>query len=214
MDAEKIALKTLMLSLAIVLIVEVLTWLAVSRCGTPPLISIGAARIVDIALLLLTVSSGAYGLAGIGLSWAGISRGVRRGLLWSIGFGVLVLIVYGILLIAGADPLSYVRGSLPSDTAGIVAIFLVGGVIGPVAEEVFFRGVIYGYAHRWGILPALFVSTILFVGAHSVTSGFPLPQLVGGILFALAYEVEKNLLVPITIHVLGNLVLFTLPLMF
>jgi membrane protease YdiL (CAAX protease family) len=32
--------------------------------------------------------------------------------------------------------------------------------------------------------------------------------------FATAYEVEKKLLVPITIHVLGNLTLFSLPYLF
>ena len=36
--------------------------------------------------------------------------------------------------------------------------------------------------------------------------------MIGGILFAVAYEMEKNLLVPITIHVLGNLAIFTLAL--
>jgi hypothetical protein len=35
-------------------------------------------------------------------------------------------------------------------------------------------------------------------------------QVVGGILFAAAYEIEKNLVVPITIHCLGNLAIFAL----
>jgi hypothetical protein len=39
-----------------------------------------------------------------------------------------------------------------------------------------------------------------------------LTQAVGGILFAVAYEVERSLLVPITIHVLGNLAIFSLSL--
>jgi membrane protease YdiL (CAAX protease family) len=34
--------------------------------------------------------------------------------------------------------------------------------------------------------------------------------MIGGILFAVSYEVEKNLLVPITIHSLGNLAIFTI----
>jgi membrane protease YdiL (CAAX protease family) len=33
---------------------------------------------------------------------------------------------------------------------------------------------------------------------------------VGGIVFAIAYEKEKNLMVPITIHCLGNLAIFSL----
>jgi len=43
--------------------------------------------------------------------------------------------------------------------------------------------------------------------------GIPLPQVVGGIVFAVAYEIEGSLMVPITIHVLGNLAIFTLSLM-
>jgi membrane protease YdiL (CAAX protease family) len=40
-----------------------------------------------------------------------------------------------------------------------------------------------------------------------------LAQIIGGIVFALAYEASGNLLVPITIHVLGNLAIFTLSLL-
>jgi membrane protease YdiL (CAAX protease family) len=35
---------------------------------------------------------------------------------------------------------------------------------------------------------------------------------VGGVVFALAYEKEKNLLVPIVIHISGNLAIFALSL--
>ena len=38
----------------------------------------------------------------------------------------------------------------------------------------------------------------------------PLTQIVGGIVFAIAYEKEKNLMVPVTIHCLGNLAIFSL----
>jgi membrane protease YdiL (CAAX protease family) len=37
---------------------------------------------------------------------------------------------------------------------------------------------------------------------------------VGGLVFAVAYEIEKSLLVPITIHVLGNFAIFSLPYFF
>jgi hypothetical protein len=36
--------------------------------------------------------------------------------------------------------------------------------------------------------------------------------MVGGIIFALAYEIERSLMVPVTIHVLGNMAIFTLSL--
>jgi hypothetical protein len=35
---------------------------------------------------------------------------------------------------------------------------------------------------------------------------------VGGIIFAVAYEMEASLMVPITIHILGNMAIFTLSL--
>ena len=68
------------------------------------------------------------------------------------------------------------------------------------------------HAGRWGIPFAVLLSTLLFVMPHapSFGSAIPITQLIGGILFAVSYEVEKNLLVPITIHCLGNLAIFTL----
>ena len=48
--------------------------------------------------------------------------------------------------------------------------------------------------------------------AHPFYPAIPVTQVVGGLLFAVAYEVEKNLMVPITIHILGNMALFTLSL--
>jgi len=50
--------------------------------------------------------------------------------------------------------------------------------------------------------------------AHPIFPGIPLPQVVVGIVFAVAYEIEGSLMVPITIHVLGNLAIFTLSMMF
>jgi len=48
--------------------------------------------------------------------------------------------------------------------------------------------------------------------AHPIFPGIPLPQVVVGIVFAVAYEIEGSLMVPITIHILGNLAIFTLSL--
>jgi len=56
------------------------------------------------------------------------------------------------------------------------------------------------------------LSTLAFVLAHPAGSGFPLSQITGGILFAVACEKEGNLTVPITIHILGNMTIFTISL--
>jgi hypothetical protein len=83
-------------------------------------------------------------------------------------------------------------------------------VLEPVAEEVFFRGIVYGFLRKWGVLLALVGTTAVFVAAHTLRAGIPLPQIVGGMVFAIAYEMEGSLLVPIVIHVLGNAAIFSL----
>ncbi|MGD8962327.1 MAG: CPBP family intramembrane metalloprotease, partial [Desulfobacterales bacterium] len=80
-------------------------------------------------------------------------------------------------------------------------------------EEIFFRGILYSFFRRWGIPTAVILSTILFILPHSSGTTLPVTQLIGGILFAVSYEIEKNLWVPIMIHSLGNLAIFTLALL-
>jgi len=49
-----------------------------------------------------------------------------------------------------------------------------------------------------GVYVAVVLSTLLFVITHPVGHNLPLTQIIGGIVFAVAYEKEKSLLVPIT----------------
>ena len=106
--------------------------------------------------------------------------------------------------------MSLFQVQLPDDSRSLVAFFLTGALVAPLAEEIFFRGILYGFFRRWGISVAIISSTLLFVLSHTSSNTLPVTQLIGGILFAVSYEVEKNLLVPITIHTLGNLAIFTL----
>ena len=99
---------------------------------------------------------------------------------------------------------------LPAGGHQLVLFFVLGALIGPIAEEIFFRGILYGFFRRWGVPAAILFSTLLFVLSHVSGTTIPITQLIGGILFAVSYEVEKNLLVPITIHSLGNLAIFSL----
>jgi hypothetical protein len=91
---------------------------------------------------------------------------------------------------AAANP-----GPLPATPSDLVLFFVVGGFIAPVAEELCFRGIIYTFFRRWGIVFALTISTVLFVLLHSVQA-IPVTQVLGGIVFALAYETSKNLMTP------------------
>lgn len=143
-----------------------------------------------------------------------LQSGLIRGGLWALGFGVLA--GAGLVLMAafGLPALEMIFVQLPEEAGELAVYFLVGGLVAPIAEELFFRGIIYGFFRRWGCILALAVSTFAFVAAHGAGSAFPVTQLVGGIFFAAAYEFEGNLVVPIVIHVTGNLALFSLSLFF
>jgi hypothetical protein len=177
-----------------------------------PLTGVGLARFAEIIFLLALIKFKENRLLIIGLSSPRIYRGLKRGAIWAISFGVAAGFVLLISYLAGIKVTTLFRMQLPSESNRFITFLLVGALIGPIAEEIFFRGILYGFFRRWGIPAAVLLSTLLFVLPHSHSPGLAIPvtQLIGGILFAVAYEIEKNLLVPITIHSLGNLAIFTL----
>lgn len=214
METDKIQIKTLAICLAAVIAVE-----AVLRAGLRPetfhsMIFLGAVRLLDAGMIVMIVLIRERGLSAIGLSLTKTLSGLKRGLIWSAGFGLIAFLGFALIFAIGLNPLTLIHTQLPAKPGDILLFFIVGGFIGPVAEEVFFRGVLYGFCRRWGAPAAIILSTIAFVLAHPIFPAIPVTQMVGGILFAVAYEVEKNLIVPITIHALGNMAIFTLSLIF
>jgi membrane protease YdiL (CAAX protease family) len=207
-EAKQIQVKALILSVAAVAFVE--AGLAFSKPAFHPMLRLGATRLLEFGLIVWIFYITEGNVTPLGLDRTRWIAGLKKGLLWSAGFGTLSGIVFAALLMAGINPLPMIRATLPRNSTDLLLFFLIGGIVAPVAEEVFFRGVVYGFLRRWGVAVALVLSTVLFALTHDVSHGFPLTQVVGGILFAAAYEVEKNLLVPITIHCLGNLAIFAL----
>ena len=194
----------------ILLTVELLASVLISRTGLHPLLVIGMARTVQAASFLIIIRMWGGGLASIGLAKPGIATGLKKGLIWSAGFGLCAAAFLAVLYLLNINLQNIFTGPAPGSIEGLVLLFVVGGLISPVAEEIFFRGIVYGFLRRWSFVLAILGSTVAFSLAHGVTSGVSFIQVVGGLVFAVAYEVEKNLLVPITIHVLGNIAIFIL----
>ena len=178
--------------------------------GLSQLLLLGTSRLIEAALIIGVALSVNSGLSVVGLRTGTVLSGFKRGLLWSAGFGGIVLLVFVSLGAMEIDPFPFIKTRLPLNTGDLVLFFLVGGIISPVTEELFFRGVVYGFLRRWGVVSAVIFSSLAFVLAHMSFTGFFFIQVAGGILFALAYEVEKNLMVPITLHMLGNLAIFSI----
>lgn len=53
------------------------------------------------------------------------------------------------------------------------------------------------------MVTALVISNLLFVMMHPLTGSVPVPQIIGGIVFTLAYGRKGELMAPVAIHILG-----------
>jgi membrane protease YdiL (CAAX protease family) len=214
MEAKEIQIKALILSIASIIVIEVAHMVAVSKGLSYPLVILGAARFLEIVLITLIFLILGKGITSIGLGLDTMATGLKKGLIWSVCFGVIVASACLLLSVLGINPLPLIRTYLPQRPGEITLFFFVGGVVSPIAEEVFVRGVLYGVLRRGGVVVALVISTLVFVLIHPMKSGFPVTQAVGGIVFALAYEMGGSLIVPIIIHALGNIAIFTLSLLY
>jgi hypothetical protein len=226
MDTARISTRRFIIAAGIVAAIESALWVIASTewfagmANFSTLTATGAARLLVVAALLLLFHTSPAGLAAIGLAAGRLPNGIRAGLIWSFAFGFIAGLGALGLIFFGQDPLALVHIDLPRETGRVILFFLVGGIIAPVAEELFFRGVMYGYFRnrlqpvfgKAGIALAVFISTLLFVAAHGMKGELPLTQIVGGFIFCIAYERSKSLATPIIIHSLGNAALFSLSL--
>lgn len=212
METDRLQIRTACLCAGAVIALEAGARLGIGGKGVHPMAVLGGVRLLQAGLVFTIVFLTQGCLAPIGLSGRGLIPGIQRGLIWSAGFGLLVLAAGMLIWAIGVDPLSLIDVSIPKDPTDRLFFFMAGGLIAPVTEEIFFRGVLYGFFRRWGLWAAVLFSTLAFVLAHPLLPGVPIPQIIGGLLFALAYEVEKDLIIPITLHVSGNMAIFGLSL--
>lgn len=206
MEPAEINLKQVLLPAAAVILIEA----AAGLVRADPLLVTFIIRSADLAIILAAVYFTAGDVSVIGLSRHRIREGFLTGICWSVLTGLAVLAVWAVLAAAGISFLCFVDVKIPGTAARTALLFAAGGVIGPAAEEALFRGLIYSYLRRWGVLAALSGSTLLFAASHIPGTGLPLAQAAGGILFGLAYEKSKSLAAPAVIHILGNWAIFSL----
>lgn len=212
METESIRIKTFFTIIASVALIEgTAIFLFWSRDVNPLLIT-AVVRVLETLTIITAVLTGEKGLSAIGLGISTIAFGFKRGLIWSAAFGLITGLVFLILYFTGINPLTLLHTRIPEHQNELLLFVLTGCIIGPVAEEIFFRGILYGFFRRWGIIAALLLTTVIFLLAHQNFRTIPVTQAAGGMIFAVAYEIEKSLMVPIIIHILGNAAIFTLPL--
>ncbi len=178
---------------------------------------LGATRLLQTGAVFWAVRRFGGGVSSLGLSRAGLVSGLLRGVIWCFGFGAVAALGGLVLHFVHIDPFFPFRQPLPVSGPGhLLAYVTVGSLVAGLSEEVFFRGLVFGYLRRYGFLAALVASTLAFIAPHYLVSrgAAPLFQGLGGLLFAIAYEREKNLVPPMLLHAGGNFVLFALTIYF
>lgn len=97
-------------------------------------------------------------------------------------------------LLLSADQTAY-----PRLYHGLMLISVV--VVAPITEEFIFRGILlHRWAVKWGVRPAIVLTSVLFGLLHSNLLGL----FVFGIVMSLLYLSTRSLLVPIVAHALNN----------
>ncbi len=211
-DHRKIDIPTLIATLLLIILAELLMGWLLKWTPLPHFARLIIVRLAQTGGMLFLVIHMAGGLHRIGWAPDTWLAGLKKGALWSAGFGVAAAVGMATIHLLGGNPLKLIHMRLPERTSDLVLLFVAGGLVAPIAEEICFRGILYTCFRRWGILCALGASTAIFVVLHLPFNALPVTQVVGGIVFAVAYETSHNLMTPITIHVLGNTALFALSL--
>jgi len=171
-----------------------------------------------LAYVILRLRATGVTLKEIGLTrerfWVSIGCGVA-------GWIVVFPLVIGAALISvrlaarfapqAAPPSHPVINVFAEPGAGwLIGLVIVGGaLVAPFFEELFFRGMLYGgIRRRWGVWPALLLSSAVFAGLHpqGVIGFLPLFTLAAA--FCLLYEWRKSLLPGMAAHALNNGLIF------
>ncbi|AGC60265.1 putative secreted protein [Mycobacterium liflandii 128FXT] len=142
------------------------------------------------------------------LRMGGTWRDVRLGLVFGLG-GLVVSVPASMLYasITGPDAnsaLYKVFGDVRASWPWAVAVFIVVVFVGPLCEEILYRGLLWGaLERRWGQWVALVVSTAVFALAHCEFTRAPL-LLVIAVPIALARLYSGGLWASIVAHQVTN----------
>ena len=144
------------------------------------------------------------------ISWKHLGFGRFDWNILGLGCGLLVasyvvIIIHNLILMAlkidtqGAEILELLN-SLESP----VWFFLVGAVLAPIVEEMFFRGFLFqGFRQKYGWITAALVSSAIFAAAHLDLVAL-IPTFILGCLLAYVYHRSNSVWPGVILHVLVN----------
>ena len=144
------------------------------------------------------------------ISWRAIGFGKFNWSTLGIGCGLLIgsyaviLVHNAILVMLGIETqgqeITQLFGALKSP----VWFFIVGAILAPLVEEIFFRGFLFqGFRARYGWVPGLLLSSAIFGLAHLDPVAL-IPTFILGCLLAYLYQRSNSVWPGVIMHMLVN----------
>jgi len=131
---ETINLKTVVLIVFFLIVIELLLSHVLQGLINKTIIIIGLIRISQvISVLLILYMRNDTGLFS-GFKKDDVFHGLKRGLVWSFGFGVCVIIAGICLYVSGADPFQMFRANPSTKLQDVLLLYGVGSLIAPIAD--------------------------------------------------------------------------------
>lgn len=172
--------------------------------------------LLDILVIVFTIyfTVGQYKekLAALGISLKNFSKNIFYGVAGYIALlpalaalMVLMLVLMGLFKYTPQKQAVVELFLKEKDTSFLLYTSLFASVVGPVIEELFFRGFLYSAMKKHiGVLASILVTGVIFSVLHAHVAGF-LPIMALGMFLAYMYEKTGTLVAPITIHITHNL---------
>lgn len=153
-------------------------------------------------------------LKDLGFTSFGFVRALGLAVIWLVLLRV-ISIIYGIIAsivgtVLRAKPPTELVTRIPRlfgyGYRGLLVAILIGALVAPVVEELFFRGFLYpALRRRLGVAGGIVVSAVVF-GLFHANAWLIFPTTAIGMILAYLYEREGSLGPPIMLHSLNNLI--------
>lgn len=143
--------------------------------------------------------------AFLGLAAAAVVMPLSAGLEWLSAQALTHSALPGLVQRSFDAQLAQLLGMFSGPGGLLLAVVLIG-VIGPLGEEVFFRGFVYRcFRTRWGPMAGMLLSAALFSLIHVHPAGL-LSIFMVGCALAYLYERTGTLVAPFALHAVNNII--------
>ena len=212
-------LRDVIVSVAIMIAVNVLFHLWIKRqilfINHAAYLSWAVGLLLTMGIVPVAIIFGFYRQKLTEVNWK--SKSLRKDIVFAfVAVGVLLLVMAGFAILCNM----LTGRSYPSDFSQellfcqmmsmphLLLFLLFMGLLGPICEEIFWRGFVYqALRKKMPLLPALFCQALLFAASHFMFNVQLLKLFLLGLALGYAFHKRHSLVTPICIHVCLNLML-------